>query len=111
PRMAMEENGVSEQEIRDSLKDAVAQGKGILRGLESQFVQLSGGGGDQAFLAGKSLTWADLFLFPIFSDLCSMPERALVQEEAPRLYAWYERFVRLDIARITHNGTVAAARL
>ncbi|KAJ1940748.1 hypothetical protein FBU59_003715 [Linderina macrospora] len=109
PRQAMEAKGANEQEIQEKLKDAVTQGQEILRGLESQFIRLGSGG--QTFLAGESLTWADLFLFPIFSDLCAMPERALVQKEAPKLYAWYERFVSMDIARITHDGTVAAARL
>ena len=46
--------------------------------------------GDNTFLAGDSLTLADLHLVPIFDYFQSTPESAAIMEKAPGLNAWWE---------------------
>ncbi|KAJ1963322.1 hypothetical protein GGI12_002122 [Dipsacomyces acuminosporus] len=106
PRLSMEAEGKSEQEIQEKLKHELESARSILRGIESHFKADNGG-----FVVGNTLTWADLFLYPIFADFCSLPEAELVQGEAPLLYEWYEKMGQLSIAKATFAGTVAEARL
>ncbi|CAO3690149.1 unnamed protein product [Umbelopsis vinacea] len=108
PRQAMEQHGKAEVEIQASLKDKVERARVVLRAMEQHFV--SGPDKDADWLCGPSITWADVFLFPIFADFASLPERKLVQQESPHIWKWYERFANTDIAAATFQGTVADQR-
>ncbi|KAJ1864289.1 hypothetical protein LPJ73_000306 [Coemansia sp. RSA 2703] len=105
-RYALEAKGNNEEEIQLALQPSIDHARKVLRNLDAVFEKTSKG-----FVVGGSLTWADLFLFPIFADLCALPERRLVQFEAPKLFAWFEKMEKLGIAQNTFAGTVAAARL
>ncbi|KAJ1723578.1 hypothetical protein LPJ53_002101 [Coemansia erecta] len=105
-RYALEAKGTTEDEIQRALEQPIDHAREVLGNLDGVFEKTSKG-----FVVGGSLTWADLFLFPIFADLCALPERKLVQEESPKLFAWFEKMEKLGIAQSTFAGTVAAARL
>ncbi|KAJ1813249.1 hypothetical protein LPJ56_003515 [Coemansia sp. RSA 2599] len=109
-RYALEAEGKSEVEIQRILEEPVAHAREVLRNLETMFSRTSGCKG-KGFVVGNTLTWADLFLFPIFADVCALPERRLVVQESPLLFAWFERMEKLAISKNTFPGTVAAARL
>ena len=46
--------------------------------------------GDQAFLAGESLSLADLHLAPIFAYFTATPESVPILEDKPGLHRWWE---------------------
>ncbi|KAJ2887693.1 hypothetical protein FB639_001134 [Coemansia asiatica] len=109
-RYALEAEGKNEAEIQTILKEPAAHAREVLGNLERMFLKTSACEG-QGFVVGNTLTWADLFLFPIFADICALPERRLVEQEAPLLFAWFLRMEKLAISRNTFPGTVASARL
>ena len=47
--------------------------------------------GDQSFMAGESLSLADLHLVPIMVYFAMAPEGAQILESAPKLAGWLER--------------------
>ena len=108
PRQAMESKGKSEADIQASLKDSIDRARVVLRGIEQHLT--SEGLQENGWLCGSSLTWADLFMFPVFADFAAVPERKLMQQESPKLWKWYKRFANTDIAAKTFQGTVADQR-
>ncbi|KAH8556204.1 hypothetical protein BGW37DRAFT_417476 [Umbelopsis sp. PMI_123] len=108
PRQILESRGKSEAEIQSDLKESIVRAKVILRAIEERLI--SGGMQQGDWICGSSLTWADLFMFPIFADFASLPEGRLIQQESPRLWKWYEQFTSTDIAAKTFQGTVADQR-
>ncbi|KAJ2696337.1 hypothetical protein FB645_006230 [Coemansia sp. IMI 203386] len=109
-RYALEAEGKSEEEIQEIMKEPIEHAREVLSKLEIMFKRTSGCNGD-GFVVGNTLTWADLFLFPIFADICALPERKLVEQESPLVFAWFKRMEGLAISRKTFPGTVASARL
>ncbi|KAG2188789.1 hypothetical protein INT44_003928 [Umbelopsis vinacea] len=108
PRQAMEGKGQCEADIQANLKKSLDRARVVLRAIEQHLV--SGKVQETGWLCGSSITWADLFMFPVFADFASLPERKLMQQESPQLWKWYQRFANTDIAAKTFQGTVADQR-
>jgi glutathione S-transferase len=108
PRQSMESQGKSEEEITNNLKSQIERARVVLSAIENHLASSASVG--KSWLCGSSITWADLFMFPIFADLASLPERELIKHESPHLWKWFERFSNTDIANQTFEGTVADIR-
>ncbi|KAJ1941397.1 hypothetical protein GGF37_003570 [Kickxella alabastrina] len=109
-RAALEGENTDEEKIKLELEKPAETARLTLRRLQSVFSRTNGGWEGKGFIVGDSISWADLFLYPIFADLCSVPEQNLVEEEAPGLFAWYQSIEKLNIAINTFDGTVASLR-
>ncbi|GAB5591395.1 hypothetical protein Unana1_06295 [Umbelopsis nana] len=106
PRQALEEQGKAEDEIQAQLKDKLERAQVVLRAIDQHLVS----GPSSEWLCGSSITWADVFMFPILADFAALPERKLMEQESPHLWKWYERFASTDMASKTFQGTVAEQR-
>lgn len=70
PRLAMESNGADDASIGIGIEDGIHRLHQKLDIFEKELGAHAGG----PFLCGKSLTWADLFLYPVMADLRAVPE-------------------------------------
>ncbi|KAF8961436.1 hypothetical protein BDZ97DRAFT_1829294 [Flammula alnicola] len=99
PRVkALDEGVLSEQEIRDQIKDGVVELKRYLAVAESLMAP-------EGFAFGTNPTWADFFLFPLLADLRTVPEWEVVSE---RLKTWTNKMDQLPAVKATTVGTLSA---
>lgn len=103
PREFMEKRGETEEAIQARLKKSMETAETIFKTLDKT---LHG----SPFICGQQLTWADLFLYPCMADLYSLPEATTFKQWAPKLWAWYQHFEGLELAKNTYSGTVAQQR-
>ncbi|KAF8322141.1 hypothetical protein DL93DRAFT_2071924 [Clavulina sp. PMI_390] len=92
-----DEGKLSAAEIGDLLSDAVAEARVYIAKIEP--LMASGG-----FVFGKTLTWADYFLYPLLADLEATPESHLI---TPRLKEWLGEMKKLAEVKTTEPGTLA----
>lgn len=103
PREFMEKRGETEELIQARLKKPMETAETIFKALDKTLHS-------QPFICGQRLTWADLFLYPCMADLFSLPEATVFKQWSPKLWAWYQHFEALDLAKNTYLGTVAQQR-
>ncbi|CAO1614857.1 unnamed protein product [Sympodiomycopsis kandeliae] len=108
PRLAMEENKADEATIKVGLEEGVQQGRSILALMES-FLKENEAEKSEWFV-GNRISWADLYLYPIFADLKSIPEGPEMLNETPLLKAWVDRFEATAIAKATYPGSIPDKR-
>ncbi|KAK9721286.1 hypothetical protein K7432_003550 [Basidiobolus ranarum] len=104
PRMSLQNEGKSENDIKDSIKDGVEDMNEVLKIVEDM-LDATG-----PFIMGKELTWADLYLIPPLSDLSVVPEGKFLLSDGdyPKLRAWYQNIIKRDSFSKTFEGTVAS---
>jgi glutathione S-transferase len=62
-------------------------------------------------LIRSQLTWADLFLAPIFADMMALESgRQLLESSFPRLVTWFGVIRARPSFEMTHDGTLLAQR-
>ncbi|ORX91162.1 glutathione S-transferase [Basidiobolus meristosporus CBS 931.73] len=100
PRLSLQNEGKSENDIKDSIKQGVEEMEEVLRIVEDML--------DEAgpYVMGNTLTWADLFLIPPLSDLAVIPEGN--DGDYPKLSAWYKRIIERESFKKTFEGTLAS---
>ena len=98
PRVkAMDERKLTEDEIREKVKDGVLELKRYLFVAESLM-------GPEGFAFGANPTWADFFLYPLLADLRTIPEWEVV---SPRLVNWMMKMDSLPAVQATADGTLS----
>ena len=100
PRVqALDEGKLSDNEMREQIKDGVVKLKEYLKLVESLMVNSSEG-----YLFGDKPTWADFFLFPLLADLRTVPEWEVVSQ---RLIVWMKKMDELPAVKETSAGTLS----
>jgi len=98
PRVkAMDEGKLTEDEIKEKVKDGVLELKRYLSLAESLM-------GPEGFAFGPHPTWADFFLYPLLADLRAIPEWEVV---SPRLVNWMAKMDSLPAVQATTAGTLS----
>jgi len=98
PRVkALDEGKLSDQEIREKIKDGVVELRRFLALAESLMAP-------SGYAFGERITWADFFLYPILADLRMVPEWEVVSE---RLVNWTKKMDDLDASKATTAGTLS----
>lgn len=111
PRQSLEQNGADEGTIGVALEEAMGSGRLVVKLLEGFLrdnKEVNGAKGD--WFIGDAITWADLYLYPIFADLLSIPEGPKLLQETPLLDAWVKRMEGTQIAKATYPGSVPDLR-
>ena len=99
PRVqALDEGKLSDDEVREQIKDGVVRLKEYLKLVESLMVTTEG------YLFGDKPTWADFFLFPLLDDLRAVPEWEVV---SGRLIVWMKKMDELPAVKETSAGTLS----
>lgn len=109
PRLAMEAESIGAAEIKRKVQEGLDALGPVLEVLERALEKAAGEAGGEGYLAGKDITWADLYAYPPLADLRATPEAAIFSRY-PRLDAWMARIERREEAKRTYDGTVASQR-
>jgi glutathione S-transferase len=88
---------LTDSEIREQIKPAVAHLKRLLGKMEELMA-------DEGYVFGRKLSWADFFLFPLLADLKATPEGELL---SPRMLNWMEEMNKLEAVKATTPGTLS----
>lgn len=88
---------LTDSEIREQIKPAVAHLKRLLGKMEELMA-------DEGYVFGSKLSWADFFLFPLLADLKAIPEGELL---SPRMLNWMEEMNKLEAVKATTPGTLS----
>ncbi|KAF7970057.1 hypothetical protein HWV62_25300 [Athelia sp. TMB] len=98
-RVAAGDQGkLSDAEIREQLKDGVAELKRFLAVIESLMAP-------EGYIFGENLTWADYFLYPLIADLEAIPEGEVI---GTRIHEWVAKMKALPEVEKTFENTLAA---
>ncbi|CAO1632420.1 unnamed protein product [Parajaminaea phylloscopi] len=111
PRQAMESNGADDATIGVALEEGLAGARLVMKLLEgflSENKTVHGAKGD--WFVGNSITWADLYVYPILADLKSIPEGSDLLSQTPLLSAWVQHMESTPIAQATYPGSVPQLR-
>ncbi|PWZ01398.1 hypothetical protein BCV70DRAFT_198828 [Testicularia cyperi] len=118
PAVQMHNNGASDRDILAALGEQVEKLHSLLSILESLFSSSSSapGGAEsgssehKCFLLGETITWPDLFLYPILADLQVTPLGQSFTGQTPmfpNLAAWFITIQSRQSAKDTYHGTIA----
>lgn len=111
PRQAMESNSADDATITVALEEAFQGARRILDLLEGflkKNKELRDANAD--WFVGSSISWADLYVYPILADLKSIPEGPTLFKEFPLLSAWVDHLEQTSIAKATYYGSVPELR-
>lgn len=107
PRQSLESNGADDATIGVALEEGLEGARLVLKLLEDFFKDNQKNHGAKGeWFVGDSITWADLYVYPIFADLKSIPEGPQLLAKTPLLSAWVDRMEATQIAKATYSGSV-----
>lgn len=111
-RQGLEQNKADEGTITVAVDEAMEGGRLIVDLLEGFLKEnLDTNGARTAdWFVGDSMSWADLYVYPILADLMSTPEGPKLLEKTPLLKAWVGRMEATPPAKATYPQTVADMR-
>ncbi|KZP20902.1 hypothetical protein FIBSPDRAFT_1044484 [Athelia psychrophila] len=95
---AGDEGKISDAEIREQIKEGVAELKHFLAAIESLMAP-------DGYIFGENLTWADYFLYPLMADLEAIPEGEVI---GARIRGWMTKMKALPEVEKTFEKTLAA---